>query len=60
MADTMRGAFPGVPCDDCGEKECCYRHWGPLVPPGKIMTFCDKCWQVRILVYLASGDVPNN
>jgi hypothetical protein len=47
MADTERGDFPNEICSDCGEKGCIFKHWGPLVPEGKIGSFCGYCWTRR-------------
>ncbi|HXK31977.1 MAG TPA: hypothetical protein VJ378_00675 [Candidatus Paceibacterota bacterium] len=47
MADTQRGGLEDVNCSDCGEKGCVFKHWGDLVPEGKIGYFCWFCWKVR-------------
>lgn len=47
MPDTIRGDFPDTICSDCGEKGCVFRHWGPLVPEGKVGDFCGYCWTRR-------------
>ena len=47
MADTERGNFPDEKCSDCGEIGCCFKHWGPLVPEGKIGFFCPFCFSER-------------
>jgi len=47
MPDTLRGDFSNQHCGDCGKKGCTFYHFGPLVPPGKTMFFCDDCWAKR-------------
>lgn len=47
MADTERGNFLGQKCSDCGEEGCVIKHWGPLVPEGKIGFFCPFCFFQR-------------
>lgn len=47
MADTQRGGLSGKLCSDCGEIEAAFRHWGDLVPKGKIGFFCMYCWNER-------------
>jgi len=47
MADTTRGDFPEAICSDCGKKGCCFKHWGPRVPNGKLGSFCWFCWGGR-------------
>lgn len=49
MADTCRGDFPDIPCSDCGKVgEVFMKHWGPLVPSGKVGAFDGDCWQARM------------
>ena len=51
MADTARGYYPDIPCSDCGDEELgqvYIKHWGSLVPPGKIGFFGPKCWEARV------------
>jgi len=48
MADTVRGDFPDEICSDCGEQGCAFRHWGRLVPEGKVGHFCAFCWNERM------------
>lgn len=55
MADTILAEFPDSNCADCGEKGCEYRHWGPLVPPGKVLTLCTQCWGKRVDYYQQHG-----
>ena len=47
MADSVRADFPDEKCSDCGEMGCCFKHWGPLVPEGKIGFFCSFCFSER-------------
>jgi len=47
MADTARGNWPEVECDDCGKKGVIFQHWGPLVPPGAVGKFCGECLNLR-------------
>jgi len=44
MADTARGSFPDEICLDCGELGCSFKHWGSLVPDGKLGYFCLFCF----------------
>lgn len=43
MADTQRGDFPGIKCSDCGGNGVFIKHWGPLVSPGAVGYFDEKC-----------------
>ena len=48
MPDTERGDFPNTPCSDCGKIGGVYiRHWGPLVPQGKVGYFDQDCLMKR-------------
>ena len=48
MPDTMRGNFPTISCSDCREIGNVYlKHWGPLVPPGTVGYFDEKCFEAR-------------
>jgi hypothetical protein len=47
MADTMRVNCPGEDCSDCGTKGVVIKHWGPLVRPGDVGSFCPECWTIR-------------
>ena len=51
MADTRSGNFGNENCSDCGSKGCNFQHWGPLVPPGKVLTLCSECWDKRVDYY---------
>jgi len=55
MADTVLGEMPEATCSDCGTKGCVYRHWGPLVPRGKVGQFCIECWRKRVDHYNRHG-----
>lgn len=55
MADTILGEFPKVNCSDCGKEGCVYRHWGLLVPKGKVLTLCVGCWDDRVDYYSQHG-----
>lgn len=55
MGDTVLGGFSEVHCDDCGKKGCMYKHWGPLVPPGMVLTVCLECWHNRQHYYNEHG-----
>lgn len=57
MADTQRGGLSGILCSDCGEAEAVFRHWGDLVPEGKVGCFCFFCWNERMAV-VNRGDSP--
>ena len=49
MADTLRGNFLNIPCSDCGKVgKVCFKHWGPLVPAGKVGGFDIECWRARM------------
>ena len=47
MADTAKGHWQKENCSDCGEFDVIMKHWGPLVPEGKIGFFCLFCWNER-------------
>jgi hypothetical protein len=48
MADTERADYPNTACSDCGEVgDVCIKHWGPLVPPGEVGYFDQKCINAR-------------
>lgn len=47
MPDTIRGNLSQEQCSDCGEIGSMFQHWGPLVPKGKVGTFCGYCWNER-------------
>ena len=48
MADTINADFSKSPCSDCGKKGIAYlKHWGPLVPSGKIGIFCGEDFKAR-------------
>ena len=54
VADTIRGDFGDTPCSDCGGKgNVCVKHWGPLVPSGKIGFFDQGCLNARVEDYEA-------
>jgi hypothetical protein len=48
MPDTIRAAFTGFMCSDCGVQEVIFKHWGPLVPSGTNGMFCGNCMKVRV------------
>ena len=48
MADTLTGDFPNISCSDCGKVGgVCFKHWGHLVPAGKVGVFDIECWRAR-------------
>ena len=48
MADTERGDYGNIACSDCGKTgEVCLKHWGPLVPEGKVGYFDQGCMNAR-------------
>jgi len=53
--DTTRGVFPGIACSDCGEKKVIFKHWGPLVPAGKVGYFCEDCMSERREYFQTNG-----
>lgn len=55
MADTIRGDFPDEKCDDCGQGDVIFHHWGPLTN-GVFKKLCGGCMGKRDR---ASRGVPN-
>jgi hypothetical protein len=56
MNDTFCGNFLHAVCSDCGEKGCSYKHWGLLVPKGKLGQFCHFCWSQRMERKMRHGE----
>ena len=49
MPDTSSGDYRKLPCSDCKKVGmACFKHWGPLVPPGEVGVFDIECWQARM------------
>ncbi len=46
MADTTRGWWPDLNCDDCGEKGVSFKHWGFLTK-NKLKKLCGPCMKKR-------------
>lgn len=58
LADTSRGDYPDQKCSDCGViGSVCLKHWGPLVPAGKVGYFDAQCWRARVDDY-DQGKIP--
>lgn len=48
MGDTTKGHWPEESCSDCGEKGVAiFKHWGSLVPEGKVALLCLFCCNER-------------
>ncbi len=56
MSDTERGDFGNTPCTDCGEPKVQYKHWGSLVPKGKLGYFCFEDLAIRIRYLKEHGE----
>ncbi len=55
MADTKRGYFPEMLCDDCGFKGCSFIYYGEMVPQNISGHFCFECWIARMVDFDETG-----
>ena len=46
--DTAIGSWSKIICDDCEQPGgVIFRHWGPMVPKGRVGYFCGGCMYAR-------------